>query len=171
MEANNNIFLTKEASEPRVRKTHRIYLLETRAAGFQYHDGTEPAVQSLLASRQDLVLMREPYNEYDSRAIALRTIFDDHVGYVPRSKNVIFAAMMDQGLPLFAEIISFDKEQIEEEPWQCLRVRVYMLAPKHVSNTLLTLTCPKCSAPLSLNTIDFIAKCEYCGSQHLLMTR
>jgi hypothetical protein len=146
----------------------RVYLLETRVAGFQYHDGPDLQVQATLATGRDLVLVREPYNEYDARAIAIHTYREDKLGYIPRDKNAILAAMLDQGLPLFAEIVTFDPRLVEEAPWNCLRIRLYILAPRLNSKSWLTLTCPRCSAPLPILADAFQAKCAYCGSTHLL---
>jgi len=147
----------------------RICLLETMVAGFQYHDGSDLDVQVVLATGQDLILVREPFNEYDARAIAIHTFRDDKVGYIPREKNTILAAMLDQGLPLFAEIVSFDPLLIEEAPWDCIRIRVYMLAPCMSVTSLFAMNCPRCSAPLQLDVNVIQVKCAYCGSVYMLM--
>lgn len=146
----------------------RIYLLETRVAGFQYHDGPDLDVQAVISAGRDLVLMREPYNEYDARAIAIHTFCEDKVGYIPRDKNTILAAMLDQGLPLLAEIVTFKPELLEEASWNCLRIRVYMFAPRVTRIPLFTLTCPRCSAPLQVDEYAIQVKCVYCGSVHVL---
>jgi hypothetical protein len=145
----------------------RVYLLETRVAGFQYHDGPDLQVQAVLATGRDLVLVREPYNEYDGRAIAIHTFCEDKLGFIPRDRNTILAAMLDQGLPLFAEIVTFHPHLIEEAPWNCLRIRPYMLAPRLNSTPLLTLTCPRCSAPLQVIEGILQVRCAYCGSVHV----
>ncbi len=152
----------------RGRRPPRVYLIETRVAGFQYHDGQDLDVQAVLATGRDLLLVREPYNEYDSRAIAIQTAYQDKVGFIPRKNNLILASMMDQGLPLFAEIVTFDPAQIEEASWNCLRIRVYMPAPRISPARLLTLTCPRCSAPLQVDDYAIQVKCVYCGSTHIL---
>ena len=155
--------------ERRGRRPPRIYLIETRVAGFQYHDGPDLEVQAVLAEMKDLVLVREPYNEYDSRAIAIQTAYQDKVGFIPRRNNLILASMMDQGLPLFAEIVEFDPVQIDESPWNCLRIRVYMIAPRFEKVSFFSPGCARCGAPLNVNELQTQVRCEYCGSLNLLV--
>lgn len=150
------------------RRQPKVYLIETRVAGFQYHDGPDLDVQVVISSGRDLVLVREPYNEYDARAIAIHTFREDKIGYIPREKNTILAAMLDQGLPLMAEIVTFEPELVEEAPWNCLRIRVYMFMPRVSRTHLFTLTCPRCSAPLQVDDSAIQVKCVYCGSVHVL---
>lgn len=153
----------------RGRRPPRVYLIETRVAGFQYHDGQDLDVQAVLATGRDLLLVREPYNEYDARAIAIQTVDQDKVGFIPRKNNLILASMMDQGLPLFAEIVVFDPDQIEESPWNCLRIRVYMMAPRFEKISVFTPSCTRCSAPLTVSERHSQVRCDYCGSLNLLV--
>jgi hypothetical protein len=111
-----------EKSSPRVK---RIYLFETNVAGFQYHEGEDPDVSALLEQGGDLILVREPANEYDEMAIAVYTQQGNKVGYVPRDANEIPAAIADQDVFIGAEIVSFDLDLVEEEPWNCLHVKIF----------------------------------------------
>jgi LSD1 subclass zinc finger protein len=160
---------TRARRKRRALRESRVYLLETWAAGFQYHDGPEPEVQTVLADGNDLLLVREPYNEYDAQAIAIHTHCEDKVGFIPRQINTMLATMMDQGIPLFAEIVVFRHDLVEETPWNCLRVRVYMPAPRVNRTHLFTLNCPCCSAPLQADKGSFRVRCAYCGSEHVFL--
>lgn len=105
----------------------RIYLFETRIAGFQYHDGMKPEVADFLVPPLDLVLTREPENPYDELAIAVCDQQGHHLGYIPRGENEIPAALADQDVFLGAELLRFDRRLVKIAPWECLYVRVFQV--------------------------------------------
>lgn len=118
--AAGSLFLQRYSRQnPTVR---RVYLFETHVAGFQYHEGMKPEVAALLTPQTDLVLVREPENEYDEWAIAVCTQAGHHLGYIPRAINEIPATLADQDVLLGAEILEFSPEK---PPWQRLYVRVF----------------------------------------------
>lgn len=117
------LFLAQyDRSNPYIR---RVYLFETRVAGFQYHDGMQPEVAARLVPPLDLVLVREPENPYDELAIAVYTLDGYHLGYIPRAENQILAAIADQDVLIGAELIEFRPHLVERAPWNCMYIRVF----------------------------------------------
>lgn len=72
-----------------------IFLLETHIAGMNYHQAAQLA--SPCEAGQILILRREPSNPYDDLAIAVLTLADEKLGYVPRHRNPVLARLMDAG--------------------------------------------------------------------------
>ncbi len=103
-------------------QARRIYLFETHVAGFRYHEGMNPEVAALLVPGTDLVLVREPENKYDEKAVAVFTQQGNQVGYIPGYENEIPATLADQDVFLGAEILNFSKITVLS---QCLTVRVF----------------------------------------------
>lgn len=106
-------------------KIKRVYLFETRVAGFQYHDGMKPEIADLLVPPLDLALVREPENPYDELAIAVYTQQGHHLGYVPRGENEIPSAIADQDVFIGAELLRFDRSLVKLALWDCLRIRIF----------------------------------------------
>jgi hypothetical protein len=91
---------------------HSIKLQDPPLAGFQYHAGD--TVWPFLKPGDGLRLIREPYNEYDDRAVALH--WHDHkLGYIPRRDNAAIAQLLDHDKPLTARIETL---QHSDDPWQ-----------------------------------------------------
>lgn len=98
-----------------------ILLQDSPLAGFQYHNGK--ALWSSIMVGDTLVLVREPQNPYDEKAI--RVDWHGHkLGYVPRRENADIARMMDNGARLEARITRLIESR---DPWQ--RIRFEILAP------------------------------------------
>ena len=88
-----------------------ILLQHSPVAGFQYHDGEN--IWRRLRAGDNLALVREPGNRYDSRAIAV--YWKQHkLGYVPRRENATLAQMLDRGQQLHARISRLVET---ESPW------------------------------------------------------
>ncbi len=154
---------------PQNRRFKRVYLFETRVAGFQYHEGKNPEVAALLKPGVELVLVREPENKYDEKAVAIYTKQGNHVGYIPRDENHIPAAMADQDLFIGAEIIRFRADLVLIAPWECLQVRVFQSMPKARKSPFLSLICPRCGGPMHFEAGAPTIKCPYCGVEHILL--
>ena len=116
------LFGQYEKNNPRVK---RIYLFDTNVAGFQYHEGANPSVSALLEQGGDLILVREPKNQYDEMAIAVYTQQGIKVGYVPRGENELPAIIADQDVFIGAEIVSFNPRLVDDAPWNCLNVKIF----------------------------------------------
>lgn len=114
-------------SNPRMK---RVYLFETKVAGFNYYEGKREEVARLLVPETELILVREPENEYDDKAVAIYTEQGNKLGYVPRSENHIPAAMADADIFIGAEIVKFKAELIRIAPWECLFIRIFQSMKK-----------------------------------------
>ena len=98
-----------------------ILLQDSPLAGFQYHEGKK--LWKDMKVGDELVLVREPANQYDTKAI--RVEWHAHMlGYVPRRENADIARIMDNGVRLQARISRLLESR---DPWQ--RIRFEILAP------------------------------------------
>lgn len=85
-------------------KEKRILVLRTGLAGskFHVHDAEERERLNNLTPGTELLLYREPNNEYDEWAIAVYLTEDDQIGYVSKFKNETIARLMDAGKKFIA---------------------------------------------------------------------
>jgi hypothetical protein len=96
--------------------TQKIWLSTLFITGFEYYDG--PGTENLLMVGMPLQLNRQPHNRYDKNAIEVLS-GEAKLGYIPRVDNKIIAYLMDEGIPVQAEIkelfphSSFDKVKVE----------------------------------------------------------
>lgn len=95
-------------------KEKRILVLKTGLAGSQFHIKSEEERQALcnLKPGDELILFREPENEYDKWAVAIHLTKEDKLGFISRFKNETIARLMDAGKKFIA-VIS-DPETDEE---------------------------------------------------------
>ncbi|NMB71375.1 MAG: DNA-binding protein [Bacteroidales bacterium] len=107
------------AKEPK-----HVLLFASRVAGFSYYNGASLA--PFLKPGTRLVLVREPENPYDWKAIAV-FYGSTKIGFLPRSGNLIPCRMMDQGVQLVAEVIEYYSEAHPEER---LKINVFMVKEK-----------------------------------------
>ncbi|ARU32874.1 HIRAN protein [Sulfuriferula sp. AH1] len=100
--------------------TAQILVQSSPLAGFQYYAGK--TLWNELHEGDALVLVREPGNEHDPRAVRVewRGI---KLGYVPRRDNAAVARMLDNGTPLDARITRLNKSR---NPWQRILFEVYV---------------------------------------------
>lgn len=59
-----------------------------------------------LAEEEAVVLLREPENRYDGRAVSVWTTAGEKLGYVPRIDNQALANLMDARLALRARVLA-----------------------------------------------------------------
>ncbi len=121
----------------------KFYLLQCFVAGFKYYKGMELLHQ--MKQGDQLELVREPVNEFDSCAIALHWN-QQKIGFVPAADNEVLSRLLDAAaLELTAEITHLNKEV---QPWENLSVAVYFLKQTTVGPVpenmqyLTTLTAP-----------------------------
>ena len=69
-----------------------------------------------------LNFLREPDNQYDSKAIVIKTVNEVKIGYVPRNDNAVFARLMDAGKLLFGKITSIETK----ENWVKINIGIYL---------------------------------------------
>lgn len=98
-----------------------IYLFDTRVAGTSHIEGIEE-LESHLNVDDKLEFFREPDNQYDDKAIAIKNADGVKIGYVPQADNVIFARLMDAGKLLFGKITS--KEMMGS--WLRIEIKVFL---------------------------------------------
>lgn len=98
-----------------------ILLQDSPLAGFQYHAGKQ--LWEKMKVGDALVLVREPDNPYDAKAIRVEWR-GQKLGYVPRRENADIARLMDNGARLEARISRLVESR---DPWQ--RVRFEILVP------------------------------------------
>lgn len=80
-------------------KEQRILVLKTGLAGAKFHvkDDAEREKLNNLTPGTQLLLYREPENEYDKWAIGVYLTEEDQIGYVTKFKNETIARLMDAG--------------------------------------------------------------------------
>ncbi|MEC9340737.1 MAG: HIRAN domain-containing protein [Pseudomonadota bacterium] len=96
-------------------------LQDSPLAGFQYYRGR--AVWSFLREGEALRLVREPFNFFDTHAVAVY-FRNEKLGYLPRARNRAVAQMLDRGRTLHAEI---SRLQRSDDPWDRVQVRVSLV--------------------------------------------
>ena len=80
-------------------KENRILVLKTGIAGLQFNIENEEERRALqeITPGTELMLFREPDNEYDEWAIAVHLTQQDKLGFISRFKNETIARLMDAG--------------------------------------------------------------------------
>ena len=98
----------------------RILLQVSPLAGFQYHEAK--AVWDDMKVGDRLVLVREPTNPHDPRAVRVQWQ-GRMIGYVPRAENEAVARQLDQGNRLEARITRLMKHR---DPWKRVEFEIYL---------------------------------------------
>ena len=78
-------------------------MFDTRVAGPSHIECIEELAPHLNVDDK-MEFFREPDNQYDDKAIAIKNAEGVKIGYVPQADNVIFARLMDAGKLLFGKI-------------------------------------------------------------------
>ncbi|MDD4881614.1 MAG: HIRAN domain-containing protein [Gallionellaceae bacterium] len=100
-----------------------ILIQTSPLAGFQYHAGR--ALFPLMAVGDRLVLVREPDNPHDPRAVRVEWR-GAMIGYAPRIDNVDLARLMDNGVPVEGRIVQLQKAR---DPWKRILFEVLVVEP------------------------------------------
>lgn len=102
-----------------------IFLMKTNTAGCGHVIDIEVHLEKMQQG-QKLILLREPENPYDKRAILVMD-GDFKLGYVPRKDNGILSRLMDAGKYLYAtaDSILCDPAGVDF-PWEALIISIYM---------------------------------------------
>ncbi|MDO5714354.1 MAG: HIRAN domain-containing protein [Tissierellia bacterium] len=98
-----------------------IYLFDTYVAGTSHIAGMEE-LEPFLEIDEKLSFFREPDNEYDDKAIVIKTENGTKIGYIPKVDNIIFSRLMDAGKLLFGRITEKDKRGT----WVRIMIRIYL---------------------------------------------
>lgn len=80
-----------------------IYLFDSHVAGTTFISGIKE-LEPHLNINDRLDFFRESDNEYDPKAIVIKTVNGVKIGYVPKDDNLIFSRLMDAGKLLFGRI-------------------------------------------------------------------
>jgi hypothetical protein len=98
------------------------YLLQCFIRGFKFNKG--PALINQLAIGDELELVREPDNKFDSACIALHWN-GSKIGYIPQEENEYLSKFLDIGVPpMYAEITHL---QITAASWEQVSMALYVL--------------------------------------------
>ena len=96
----------------------RKFIYSQYVAGYQFHAG--PEVEHLMQPGHEVQLVRQPKHEQDPRAIALYWR-NRQIGYIPCRHNRVLANMLDEEVPLYAEIA---KVNLENEMWKRIQIGI-----------------------------------------------
>jgi hypothetical protein len=102
-------------------QTIKVLVQSSPLAGFQYHAGA--AVWDQLKVGDELVLVREPDNPHDRRAVRVEWQ-GVQLGYLPRAENEAVAAAMDHGERVTARIATLVPHR---NHWRRMRIDVLVL--------------------------------------------
>lgn len=102
----------RDTAKPKEKK---ILVLKTGLAGMQFHIESEKEKQALdaITPGTELLLFREPENEYDEWAVAVYLTQEDKLGYISRYKNETIARLMDAG-KRFTAVVDDAEEEVEQ---------------------------------------------------------
>ena len=107
----------KGLPKPFVRE---VELLNCNIAGTTFLDLDE--IEPELKKHQLLMLIREPKNENDDKAILILTEDGQKLGYVPKKNNEILSNLMDAGKLLFGRL----NKKTWVDTWLKLDVQVFL---------------------------------------------
>ncbi len=99
----------------------RVLVQSSPLAGFQFYAGRALWDEMKVGDR--LVLVREPENPHDARAVRVEWR-GRKLGYLPRAENRAVAEEMDRGGRVEARIARLLRHR---DPWQRIRLDVYVV--------------------------------------------
>lgn len=106
---------------PTLKAQPPTVLYETYVAGMQHHKPYRRGLMKSLVVGTDLVLKREPDNEFDHRAIAVYMQNGLRLGYLPKWINHIPSRLLDDGHELQCTITKFNSD---DDPWHKVKVAI-----------------------------------------------
>ena len=109
--------------------SQRIFLMNTFVAGVTHVRGIKKLAKAL-RKHEEILLVREPKNEYDELAILVKNKEGKKLGYIPRQKNEAIARLMDAGKCFESEVTDVkDNTENERGGYYALEIRinVYMV--------------------------------------------
>lgn len=80
-----------------------IFLMNTYVAGVTHVRGIKKLAKAL-KKHEEILLVREPENEFDDLAILVKNKAGKKLGYIPRQKNEVIARLMDAGKCIEARV-------------------------------------------------------------------
>jgi hypothetical protein len=99
-----------------------IFLIKELIAGTSHLDDVTSVSKEIeLGTR--LSIVRETTNQYDDKAVLIKTSSGAKVGYIPRRKNTILANLLDAGKELYGTV-----DELEwDGGWLKIFIKVYMV--------------------------------------------
>ena len=98
----------------------RYFLTKFYIAGFYYYEG-DSVVQKLKLG-EELIIVQEPSNPFDRRALEIYTKENVKLGYVPRYENPIPSRLLRQNVKIIGIV---DKINLGESDWRKVRVSLF----------------------------------------------
>lgn len=98
-------------------KEQRTLVLKTDIAGLQFNIENDEEKKALhaIAPGTELMLFREPDNEYDEWAVAVYLTENDKLGFISRFKNETVARLMDAGKKFIGVVDELDDYTDDDE--------------------------------------------------------
>lgn len=121
MRANLLLALTLCLAVPARAESIRVLVQSSPLAGFQFYAGRALWDEMKVGDR--LVLVREPENPHDARAVRVEWR-GRKLGYLPRAENRAVAEEMDRGGRVEARIARLMRHR---DPWQRILIDVYVV--------------------------------------------
>jgi hypothetical protein len=100
---------------------HDIFLSNTYVAGSSHIERIEELALSINKG-DNLRLVRDPHNTFDSNAIIVQNSDSIKLGFIPRNNNETFARLMDDCKILFGTV----QEKELRGRWVNILIKVYM---------------------------------------------
>lgn len=96
-----------------------LHLMTCQLHGSRYYECLQLIDDKQLKNQQRLQLQREPDNPYDRNAVAVYTLQQQKLGYLPKKHNLVIANLMDQKCQINVNI-----ENISPTAWEPLTLYV-----------------------------------------------
>ncbi len=100
-------------------QTKPVKIYDNYVRGLMHYDF--PEAENTIREGDDVQLLREPTNPYDSFAIQVN-IGECRLGYLAAYENIVIANMLDTGVNLFAKV---SKKDLKQSFTECLAVEVF----------------------------------------------
>ena len=121
----NRTAIAGAQSPPQCSPSTQTILYETYVAGMQHHKPYRRGLMKTIVVGADVVLKREPDNEFDHRAIAVYLQNGLRLGYLPKWINHIPSRLLDAGHEVLCTITKFNSD---DDPWHMVKVAILLKA-------------------------------------------
>jgi hypothetical protein len=123
IDSNNIINIINGKSGIEIGKpfSQEIFLIEVHIAGTTYISNIDELEEKITVGTK-LNFYREPENPYDDKAIIIKDVDGNKLGYVPRKNNEILSRLMDAGKLLYGIVL--EKNKIGE--WVKIQMQVFL---------------------------------------------
>ena len=106
---------------PAAAESIKLLVQSSPLAGFPFYAGR--ALWDEMKAGDALVLVREPDNPHDPRAVRVEWR-GRRLGYLPRAENRAVAEEMDRGGQVAARIARLERHR---DPWKRIRIEVFVV--------------------------------------------